>query len=86
VSNTIFILHDFRVLNSNTTGATNGAVTAYLSRKPPFIPVFSGFRIIQSLVFCVVCFVNIYLPFCHFSIVNFISCPSSYTAFDPLVS
>ena len=70
--NTIFILDDFRAVNSNKTSATAN----YLSRTPPFIPVFSGVRVIQYLVFCVVCFVHICLPFCHFSIVNFISCPS----------
>ena len=39
--------------NSNTTGATNGAGTAYPSGAPEFIPSFSGVRVARSLVFYV---------------------------------
>jgi len=39
---------------SNTTGVTSGAGTAYLSGAPEFTPGFSGVRVAQSLVFCVV--------------------------------
>jgi hypothetical protein len=38
---------------SNTTGATCGVGTAYLSGAPEFTYGFSGVRVAQSLVFCV---------------------------------
>ena len=41
----------------NTTGATSGAGTAYPSRAPEFIPVFSGVCVARSLVLCA-CFVD----------------------------
>ena len=38
----------------NTTGDTSGGGTAYPSRAPDFNSGFSGVRIAQSFVFCVV--------------------------------
>jgi hypothetical protein len=38
---------------NNTTGATCGVGTAYLSGVPEFTSGFSGVRVAQSLVFCV---------------------------------
>ena len=40
--------------NSNTTGTSIEAGTAYYSMAPEFIPVYSGVRVVQSLVLCVV--------------------------------
>ena len=43
-----------RVCNqSNTTNAISGTVTAYSSRERESNPVFSGFRVVRPLVFCV---------------------------------
>ena len=38
--------------NSNKTGVTSGAGTAYPSREHGFTPVLSGVRVAQSLIFC----------------------------------
>jgi len=54
LSNTIFISDDVRVFNSNTTGVTSGAGTAYPSGAPEFTPIFSGVPVPLSLVFYVV--------------------------------
>jgi hypothetical protein len=48
--------------NSNTTGVISGAEIANPSRAPVFIPGFSGVRVAQSIVFCVV--------FCGYIILN----------------
>jgi len=48
-----FMTHH-RVCNYiNTTGATNGAATAYISGTPEFSLVFSGVRVTRSLILCV---------------------------------
>ena len=44
----------------------SGAGTAYTSGTPEVTPVFSGVRVIRSLVLCV-CFVDCCLSFCPFS-------------------
>ena len=41
---------------SNTADAISGAGTVYTSGAPEFTPVFSGVRVAQSLIFCVVFF------------------------------
>jgi hypothetical protein len=51
----------------NTTGATNGAGTAYQSGASELIPGFSGIRVTRSLVLCVR-FVDRCLSFCSFSL------------------
>jgi phage-related protein len=44
-----------RIFNmSYTTGVTNEARTAYPSRASRYTTIFSGVRVVQSLVFCVV--------------------------------
>jgi hypothetical protein len=57
-------------------GATSGAGTAYPSGAPEFTTVFSGVRVIRSLVLCV-CFVDRCLSFCAFSFVHCVVCSSS---------
>ena len=56
---------------SNTTSATSGAGDDYLSGAHEFITGFSGVRVARSLVFCVFCFVSLYLllfwPLCFLS-------------------
>ena len=57
-----------RVCNkSNTTSATNGAGTGYLSGAPDFTPSFSGVRVARSLVFSVV-FCRSLLVLCSFTV------------------
>jgi hypothetical protein len=46
---------------SNTTGATSEAGTAYHCESPGFDSGFCGFRVAQSLVFCVV-----FVDYCFF--------------------
>ena len=60
----------------NTTGATSGAGTAYPFGAHEFTPVFSGVRVAQSLVFCVVHCKSSFFSFFYF--VNYIVCPSIY--------
>jgi hypothetical protein len=60
----------------NTTGATNGAETAYSSGAPEFTPGFSGVHVIPSLVLYV-CFVDCCLYFCTFSFGHCFVCSSS---------
>ena len=62
----IFRVHDLPTDfdKSNTTCVTSGAGTAYLSGAPEVILVFSGVRVAQSLVFCVVLY---RLPLCCLS-------------------
>ena len=38
--------------SSNTTGATGGEETAYLSRAPKLAPDFIGVRVVYCVVFC----------------------------------
>ena len=59
----IFRVHDLPTDfdKSNTTCVTSGAGTADLSGAPDVILVFSGVRVAQSLVFCVVLY---RLPLC----------------------
>ena len=67
---------DNQIFNmSNTTDVTIGAGTYYPSRAPESPPVFSGIRVTQSLVFCVVFSEPLFVLFslghcivCHFSI------------------
>ena len=63
---------------SNTTGATNGAGTAYPCESPGFASGFCGFRVAQSLVFCVV-FVD-YCFFFPFPFGHCIVCPSNISS------
>ena len=65
---------------SNTMGATCGAGTAYPSGAPEFTPVFSGVRVVQSLVFCEMLCRSL-LSFCYFSFSHCIVCPSSIYSF-----
>ena len=58
-------------------GATNGAGTAYPSGAPEFTPVFSGGRVIRSLVLYI-CFVDHCLSFCTFSFGHCVVCFSIY--------
>jgi hypothetical protein len=67
----------------NTTGATNGAGTAYPSEAPEFTPVFSGVRVTRSLVLYV-CFVDRCLSFCTFSFGHCVVCSSIYGFWLPL--
>ena len=62
----IFRVHDLTTDfdKSNTTYVTSGAGTAYLSGAPDVILVFSGVRVAQWLVFCVVLY---RLPLCCLS-------------------
>jgi len=54
--------------------------TAYHSKAPEFIPVFSGVRVTQSLVLCV-CFVDRCLSLCPFSFGHCVICLSSIYRF-----
>jgi hypothetical protein len=51
----------YQIDSYNTTGATNGAGTAYPCESPGFASGFCGFRVAQSLVFCVV-----FVDYCFF--------------------
>ena len=44
----------FLSVNSNTTGDTSGAGTAYSSGLSEFNQIVSGALVVQSLVFCIV--------------------------------
>jgi hypothetical protein len=59
---------------------TSGAGTVYPSGAPEFTPVFSGVRVTLSLVLCV-CFVDLSLSFCAFSIGHCVVCSSSIYGF-----
>jgi len=63
----IFHVHDLPTDfdKSNTTCVTSGAGTAYPSGAPQVILVFSGVRVAQSLVFCVMLY---RLPLCCLSV------------------
>ena len=67
----------FVLFNSNTTGVTSGAGTAFLSGAHVFTPYFSGVRVTRSLVLCV-CFVDRCLSFCTFSFGLCAVCPPIY--------
>jgi hypothetical protein len=58
---------------NNATGVSSGAGTAYPSGAPEFIPVLSGFVLLdlRSLVLCV-CFVDTCLSICLFSVGHFV--------------
>jgi hypothetical protein len=74
----------YRICNQiNTTGATNGAGTAYPFGAPEFTPVFSGVRVTRSLVLYV-CFPDRCLSFCAFSFGHCVVCSSIYSFWLPL--
>ena len=64
-----------------TTGATSGAGTAYPSGIPEFTLRFSGVRVAQSLVFCLVFCIS---TFCPFSFGQCVVCSSSICESDYL--
>ena len=67
----------FVTFNSNTTGVTCGAGTAYPSGTPEFTPDFSGICAAQHLVFCVVfCRTYIIHVVSSFSFSHFVDCLS----------
>ena len=68
---------------SNTMCATCGAGTAYLYGAPEFTPVYIGVRSTRSLVFCVMFWRSLFVPFLGHCVV----CPSIYGFWlPPLVS
>jgi hypothetical protein len=54
MSNTTYIAHEVRVVFSNTNVVTSGTGTANPSGAPELILGFSGVRVAQYLVFCLV--------------------------------
>ena len=63
-----------------TTGATNGAETAYPSEAVEFTPVLSEVRVTRFLVVCVL-YVDRCLFFCTFSFGHCVFCSSSIYGF-----
>jgi hypothetical protein len=76
----IYIMTSFKI---NTTGATSGTGTAYPFGAHEFTPVFSGVRVAQSLVFCVVHCKSSFFPFSILSIILSVL-RFTYTASDYL--
>jgi hypothetical protein len=62
------------------TGVTSGAGTAYLSEHLSSSPVFSGVRVMRSLVLYV-CFVDRCLSFCTLSLGHCVFCSSAIYGF-----
>jgi len=54
MSNTTYIAHEVRVVFNNTNVVTSGTGTANPSGAPELILGFSGVRVAQYLVFCLV--------------------------------
>ena len=67
-------------------GATSGAGITYPSDVPEFVTGFCGFRVAQSLVFCVLILFYYSFSFCPFYVGHCIVCPSISFSDYPLIS
>ena len=67
------------------TGATSGVGTVTLPDHLDSSPVFSGVRVAQSLVFCVMLCISLLVPLSFFSCDHYIVCPSIYGFWLPTI-
>ena len=75
-----YITYHWAYNERNTTGATHGAGTVYLSEHLSLLPIFSGVRVARNLVLCeVLC--NYCKSLCPVSFGDSIVCPSSIYGF-----